>query len=70
MAKQIPFAAKAVKTDKLVKIMEQLEALKQEFAEVVDEIEADSAKASVVDTLAEALAAVDDAIDGIQDVLE
>ena len=70
MAKQIPFAAKAVKTDKLVKIMEQLEALKQEFAEVVDEIEADGAKASVVDTVAEALAAVDDAIDGIQDVLE
>ena len=69
MAKVVNMTKMSSKEDKLKHIAEQLEKLKIEFAEVVDAFEEDGVKPKVVDTLAEALAAVDDAIDGINDVL-
>ena len=70
MIKKVNFAATAAKEEKLTKILECLEELKVEFANVVDVYEESGAKSRDVDTLAEALAAIDDAIDGINDVLE
>ena len=70
MIKKINFGAAAAKEEKLAKILECLEELKGEFADVVDVYEESGAKAREVDTLAEALAAIDDAIDGINDGLE
>lgn len=70
MIKKVDFAAAAAKEEKLEKILASLEELKVEFAEVVDAYEESGAKPRVIDTLGEALAAVDDAIDMINEVLE
>ena len=70
MIKKVNFTAAAAKEEKLAKILECLEELKVEFADVVDLYEEAGAKAREVETLAEALAAVDDAIDGIHDVID
>lgn len=66
---KINFAQKQAKEDKLRQILERLEELKNDFADVVDEYEDSNAKMNVLDLLGESLAAVDDAIDGINDVL-
>lgn len=64
----------SMKTDtkgaRLQKLAEEMESVKMEFAELVDEYEEEEADSIVMDTLFEALAAVDDAIDGMSDVLE
>ncbi|MDO4678993.1 MAG: hypothetical protein Q4B00_10270 [Eubacteriales bacterium] len=64
----------SMKTDtkgaRLQKLAEEMESVKMEFAELVDEYEEEGADSIVMDTLSEALAAVDDAIDGMSDVLE
>lgn len=69
MIKKVNFKDAIGKEEKLKKILENLEELKMEFADVVDSYEESGAKPGVIDTLGEALAAVDDAIDGIHDVL-
>ena len=64
----------SMKTDtkgaRLQKLAEEMESVKMEFAELVDEYEEEGADSIVMDTLSEALAAVDDSIDGMSDVLE
>lgn len=69
MIKKVNFAA-SQKENNLKKIAVRLKEVKAEFLEVVDEYEESGAKTSTMDTLIEALAAIDDAIDGINDVLE
>lgn len=68
--KTINFEKREAKKERLQKVAEQLEVLKTELAEIVDEYEESHAEPNITDLLAESLAAVDDAIDGIQDVLE
>lgn len=64
----------SMKTDtkgaRLQKLAEEMESVKMEFAELVDEYEEEGADSIVMDAFSEALAAVDDAIDGMSDVLE
>ena len=68
--KKINFTSKTSSREKLEKLAESLEELKTEFSDVLDEYEENNAKQNVLFTLSEALASVEDAIDGIQDVLE
>lgn len=60
---------KGTKEERLQEISKAFEELKEKFSEVVDEYEAENADGRTVDLLYEALAAVDDTIDGINDVL-
>lgn len=60
---------KNAKEERLQELAEEFESLKERFAEVVDEYEAEDADGRSVDFLYEALAAVDDVIDAINEVL-
>lgn len=60
----------ASKEEKLSRILDYLEELKNVFAEVVGEFEDDSAPEETVDMLTGALDAVEDAHDVILDVIE
>ena len=60
----------ASKEEKLSRILDYLEELKNVFAEVVREFEDDSAPEETVDMLTGALDAVEDAHDVILDVIE
>ncbi len=60
----------ATKEDKLQDISDFLEELKHEFGAVIDEYEDDGASEDILDTLTEVLDAMEDAFDGIADVLE
>lgn len=70
MIKKVDFIAISEKEAKLEKVLQSLEDVKAEFAEVVDAYENSGAQTRVVDALVEALEAVEDAIDGINEALE
>lgn len=70
MIKKVDFIAISEKEEKLRKVLQNLEEVKVEFAEIVDAYEKSGAKIRVVDILTESLEAVEDAIDGINEVLE
>lgn len=58
------------KEEKLQEIFEQLESLKDAFAEVIDVYEDEDADSQIVDTLIEAMDALEDAYDGIEEVID
>lgn len=55
---------------KLNKLYENLEELKNQFSEIIDEYEEEESGSRDVDTLIEALDALEDAAETIADVLE
>ena len=57
------------KEDKLEQICDYLEELKHAFAEVVDEYEGEEADEETMDILTGALDAMEDAFDGIEEVV-
>ena len=57
------------KNEKLEQIVDYLDELKEIFAEVVDEFDSDGEDPGLVDRLTEALDAIEDAYDGISDVI-
>ena len=56
--------------EKLNEIYENLEELKNQFTALIDEYEEEKSGSRKVDTLIEALDALEDAAEAIQDVLE
>ncbi len=60
----------ATKEDKLQDISDYLEELKHELGTVIDEYEDEGASEDTLDTFTEVLDAMEDAVDGIFDVLE
>ena len=60
----------ATKEDKLQDLSDYLEELKHELGTVIDEYEDEGASEDTLDTLTEVLEAMEDAVDGIFDVLE
>lgn len=56
--------------EKLNEIYENLEELKNQFTALIDEYEEEKSDSRKVDTLIEALDALEDAAEAIQDVLE
>lgn len=69
MIKKVNFAI-SQKENHLKQITIHLKGVKAELSEVVDEYEEAGAKMGTMDSLYESLAAIDDAIDAINDVLE
>lgn len=61
---------KMTKEDKLKAILTRMEELKEDFAEVTDEYDADYADDQTMNLLTEAAGAIDDAIDCIYDAME
>lgn len=68
--KKIEIAPLATKEDKLEQMVEYLEELKYAFSEFVDECEDDQVDEGVTGLLSEALTALDDALDCMNDALE
>ncbi len=72
--KKIVSMKKDVKSDtkeeRLKAFAEKMEQMKMEFAELADVYEEEGADGAVLDPLFEALAAVDDVIDGVTEALE
>jgi len=72
--KKIVSMKKDVKSDtkeeRLKAFAEKMEQMKMEFAELADAYEEEGADGAVLDPLFEALAAVDDVIDGVTEALE
>lgn len=72
--KKIVSMKKDVKSDtkeeRLKAFAEKMEQMKMEFAELADAYEEEGADGAVLDSLFEALAAVDDVIDGVTEALE
>ncbi|MBE6018115.1 MAG: hypothetical protein E7233_11035 [Lachnospiraceae bacterium] len=58
------------KQSKLKAILTRMEELKEDFAEVTDEYDADYADDQTMNLLTEASSAIDDAIDCIYDAME
>lgn len=59
----------AAKKEKLQRIADDLELMKDALADVLDEYEADNADSEKLDTLTEALDALEDAFDALNDVV-
>ena len=69
MGKITEIALMALKEDKLEQISEQLEELKNTLADVIEEYEADGEPPQTLDSLTEALDALEDASEIITDTV-
>lgn len=69
MAKTIEFNKNSKKEEQMQEILGKLQELKHEFADLVDLYEEEGESAKTVDALTEALDAMEDACELIQDVI-
>lgn len=70
MGKIIDLSAVLEKEEKLQQVADYMEELKNQFSELIQEYENDGADARKVDTLTEALDALEDAYDMVCEVVE
>lgn len=70
MSKIVKLTSAIEREEKLNEIYENLEELKNQFTALIDEYEEEKSDSRKVDTLIEALDALADAAEAIQDVLE
>lgn len=70
MSKIVKLTSAIEREEKLSEIYENLEELKNQFTALIDEYEEEKSDSRKVDTLIEALDALEDAAEAIQDVLE
>lgn len=70
MSKIVKLISAIEREEKLNEIYENLEELKNQFTALIDEYEEEKSDSRKVDTLIEALDALEDAAEAIQDVLE
>ncbi|MCI7450887.1 MAG: hypothetical protein MSD68_14565 [Blautia sp.] len=70
MSKIVKLTSAIEREEKLNEIYENLEELKKQFTALIDEYEEEKSDSRKVDTLIEALDALEDAAEAIQDVLE
>lgn len=70
MSKIVKLTSAIEREEKLNEIYENLEELKNQFTALIDEYEEEKSDSRKVDTLIEALDALEDAAEEIQDVLE
>ena len=70
MGKIIDLSSVLEKEEKLQKVADYMEELKNQFSELIQEFEDDGADARKVDTLTEALDALEDAYDMVCEVTE
>ncbi|MBU5680477.1 MAG: hypothetical protein MR652_00335 [Blautia sp.] len=70
MSKIVKLTSAIEREEKLNEIYENLEELKNQFTALIDEYEEEKSDSRKVDTLIEALDALEDAAEAIQDVLE
>lgn len=69
MGKIIEIAPLAIKEDKLEQIVDYLGELKHELGKVIEEYEDDGADSDKIDILTEALDALEDAYDAVEEIL-
>ena len=70
MSKIVKLSSATEREKKLNEIYENMEELKNQFAALIDEYEEEESGSRKVDTLIEALDALEDAAEAMQDVLE
>ena len=70
MSKIVKLTSAIEREEKLNEIYANLEELKNQFTALIDEYEEEKSDSRKVDTLIEALDALEDAAEAIQDVLE
>ena len=70
MSKIVKLTSAIEREEKLNEIYGNLEELKNQFTALIDEYEEEKSDSRKVDTLIEALDALEDAAEAIQDVLE
>ncbi|MGN8783441.1 hypothetical protein ACTNES_03710 [Blautia sp. HCP3S3_D9] len=70
MSKIVKLTSAIEREEKLNEIYENLEELKNQFTALIDKYEEEKSDSRKVDTLIEALDALEDAAEAIQDVLE
>ena len=70
MGKIINLSAVLEKAEKLQQVVDYMEELKDQFSELIQEYEDDGADAEKVDTLTEALDALEDAYEMVCEVAE
>ena len=70
MSKIVKLTSAIEREEKLNEIYENLEELKNQFSALIDEYVEEKSDSRKVDTLIEALDALEDAAEAIQDVLE
>lgn len=70
MSKIVKLTSAIEREEKLNEIYENLEELKNQFTALIDEYEEEKSDSRKVDILIEALDALEDAAEAIQDVLE
>ena len=70
MSKIVKLSSATEREKKLNEIYENMEELKNQFTALIDEYEEEASGSRKVDTLIEALDALEDAAEAMQDVLE
>lgn len=70
MSKIVKLSSATEREKKLNEIYENMEELKNQFAALIDEYEEEESGSRKIDTLIEALDALEDAAEAMQDVLE
>ncbi len=70
MSKIVKLLSATEREKKLNEIYENMEELKNQFTALIDEYEEEESGSRTVDTLIEALDALEDAAEAMQDVLE
>ncbi len=70
MSKIVKLTSATEREEKLSELYENLEELKNQFAALIDEYEEEETGSRKTDTLIEALDALEDAAETMQDVLE
>nr|WP_295293485.1 hypothetical protein [uncultured Blautia sp.] len=70
MSKIVKLSSATEREKKLNEIYENMEELKNQFTALIDEYEEEESGSRKVDTLIEALDALEDAAEAMQDVLE
>lgn len=70
MSKIVKLSSATEREKKLNEIYENMEELKNQFTALIDEYEEEESGSRTVDTLIEALDALEDAAEAVQDVLE
>lgn len=70
MSKIVKLTSAIEREEKLNEIYENLEELKNQFTALIDEYEEEKSDSRKVDTLIEALDALEDAAEAMQDVME
>ena len=70
MSKIVKLTSATEREEKLNEIYENMEELKNQFAALIDQYEEEESGSRKVDTLIEALDALEDAAEAMQDVLE